>query len=367
MPLAYFGTYLVLEGGFCVVGAPCPNTALPKKQQLAAAAACFTHRWIFIPNSRRLCKNGKPKPTLENFSLFRCRYDSQPLSHLLLSSRTRPNKDYLGPFLFFTASDWILFFVLNERVVEMVTVAAAAGGEGPCIGLGLGIGSAVGLENGGKSAFTFLQLQELEHQALIFKYMVAGVPVPFHLVLPIWKSVASSVGVGAGVFKHYPSCNLPLLFFLVSFLSLLSLAGLGCGNLCFDYRNSMEPEPGRCRRTDGKKWRCSKDVVPDQKYCERHMHRGRQRSRKPVEGNNNSTVSATAMIKPSADSNTSLSISIAGGLQLMTTSNTPTAIPVAATAVSSTNTTGNVSPRLGFSPNSVLQANAAACKTESSF
>ena len=37
----------------------------------------------------------------------------------------------------------------------------------------------------------------------------------------------------------------------------------------------MDPELGRCRRTDGKKWRCSKDVVPDQKYCERHMHRGR--------------------------------------------------------------------------------------------
>ncbi|KAL0322976.1 UNVERIFIED_CONTAM: Growth-regulating factor 6 [Sesamum angustifolium] len=41
---------------------------------------------------------------------------------------------------------------------------------------------------------------------------------------------------------------------------------------------------GRCRRTDGKKWRCSRDAVADQKYCERHMNRGRHRSRKPVEG-----------------------------------------------------------------------------------
>ena len=48
-------------------------------------------------------------------------------------------------------------------------------------------------------------------------------------------------------------------------------------------RASMDPEPGRCRRTDGKKWRCSRDVVAGQKYCERHMHRGRNRSRKPVE------------------------------------------------------------------------------------
>ena len=44
-----------------------------------------------------------------------------------------------------------------------------------------------------------------------------------------------------------------------------------------------DPEPGRCRRTDGKKWRCSRDVAPNHKYCERHMHRGRPRSRKPVE------------------------------------------------------------------------------------
>ncbi|KAF2307599.1 hypothetical protein GH714_030052 [Hevea brasiliensis] len=48
-------------------------------------------------------------------------------------------------------------------------------------------------------------------------------------------------------------------------------------------RAAMDPEPGRCRRTDGKKWRCSRDVVAGQKYCERHVHRGRNRSRKPVE------------------------------------------------------------------------------------
>ena len=45
----------------------------------------------------------------------------------------------------------------------------------------------------------------------------------------------------------------------------------------------IDPEPGRCRRTDGKKWRCSKEAYPDSKYCERHMHRGKNRSRKPVE------------------------------------------------------------------------------------
>lgn len=48
-------------------------------------------------------------------------------------------------------------------------------------------------------------------------------------------------------------------------------------------RKAMDSEPGRCRRTDGKKWRCSKEAYPDSKYCERHMHRGKSRSRKPVE------------------------------------------------------------------------------------
>jgi QLQ len=70
------------------------------------------------------------------------------------------------------------------------------------LGLRLGLGNGNGNVNGaGKPAFTFMQLQELEHQALIYKYMCAGVPVPVHLVLPIWKSVAAS---SCGP-HHYPS------------------------------------------------------------------------------------------------------------------------------------------------------------------
>ncbi|MCD9640727.1 hypothetical protein HAX54_026250 [Datura stramonium] len=58
------------------------------------------------------------------------------------------------------------------------------------------------------------------------------------------------------------------------------------------FSSGSDPEPWRCKRTDGKKWRCSRDVAPDQKYCERHAHKSRPRSRKPVEihttNNNNS-------------------------------------------------------------------------------
>ncbi|KAI3418519.1 Growth-regulating factor [Psidium guajava] len=62
------------------------------------------------------------------------------------------------------------------------------------------------------------------------------------------------------------------------------------------YGKKIDPEPGRCRRTDGKKWRCSKDAHPDSKYCERHMNRGRYRSRKPVESQTVSQTLSTAKL-----------------------------------------------------------------------
>ena len=77
--------------------------------------------------------------------------------------------------------------------------------------------------------------------------------------------------------------------------------GWGSFHLGFSGGN-MDPEPGRCRRTDGKKWRCSRDAVPDQKYCERHINRGRHRSRKPVEGQNGHNTNAAAAASAAAAS-----------------------------------------------------------------
>ncbi|XP_058103847.1 growth-regulating factor 4-like [Magnolia sinica] len=119
---------------------------------------------------------------------------------------------------------------------------------------------------GSRPPFTASQWQELEHQALIFKYMMAGIPVPPDLLLPIRKSFESM----PARFYHHPSMG-----------------------YCSFYGKKVDPEPGRCRRTDGKKWRCSKDAYPDSKYCERHMHRGRNRSRKPVETQTISQSSST--------------------------------------------------------------------------
>lgn len=105
-------------------------------------------------------------------------------------------------------------------------------------------------------------------------------------------------------------------------LVVLSVAGLGPQVPDYKHIIAMDPEPGRCRRTDGKKWRCSRKVVPDQKYCERHMHRGRQRSRKPVETSKVTLTSETLLARlpdNNSENSTSLSISSPVSLQLMTT------------------------------------------------
>ncbi|PON88914.1 Growth-regulating factor [Trema orientale] len=132
---------------------------------------------------------------------------------------------------------------------------------------------------GNRSPFTATQWQELEHQALIFKYMVSGVPIPPDLIYSVKRSLDSSFS--SRLFSQHPT-------------------GWGCFEMGFGRK--VDPEPGRCRRTDGKKWRCSKEAYPDSKYCERHMHRGRNRSRKPVEVSSSTTTiltTTTAMTSPS--------------------------------------------------------------------
>ncbi|XP_038985423.1 growth-regulating factor 1-like [Phoenix dactylifera] len=114
--------------------------------------------------------------------------------------------------------------------------------------------------------FTPSQWQELEHQALIFKYMASGIPIPSDLILPLRRSylLDSTITSPTLGFPPQPSMS------------------WGWNQVGFG-RKADDPEPGRCRRTDGKKWRCAKEAYPDSKYCERHMHRGKNRSRKPVE------------------------------------------------------------------------------------
>uniref|UniRef100_A0A6N2KRT6 Growth-regulating factor n=1 Tax=Salix viminalis TaxID=40686 RepID=A0A6N2KRT6_SALVM len=51
--------------------------------------------------------------------------------------------------------------------------------------------------------FTSTQWQELEHQALIYKYMASGVPVPPELLYAVKRSLESSLA--SRLFPHQPS------------------------------------------------------------------------------------------------------------------------------------------------------------------
>lgn len=139
----------------------------------------------------------------------------------------------------------IVFFILNLRIgtdygwlinFELVLIAGGGGGgsgtrerseerggtvkmeekekrkEGsPSIRLGLGIDGNTTekpVVKHGKCVFTTAQLHELQLQALIYKYIAGGIPVPLHLVIPIWKSVASSGSAHGGIYDQYPSCKL---------------------------------------------------------------------------------------------------------------------------------------------------------------
>ncbi|KAF2324226.1 hypothetical protein GH714_010786 [Hevea brasiliensis] len=143
-----------------------------------------------------------------------------------------------------------------------------------------------------RGPFTPSQWMELEHQALIYKYITANVPIPSNLLIPIRKALDS-----AG-FSNFSG-------------GLLRPNTLTWGNFHLGFSNNTDPEPGRCRRTDGKKWRCSRDAVADQKYCERHINRGRHRSRKPVEGQSGHSAAA-ATSTTAASSSSSISAAVVG-------------------------------------------------------
>ncbi|XP_021717972.1 growth-regulating factor 1-like [Chenopodium quinoa] len=157
-------------------------------------------------------------------------------------------------------------------------------------------GSMHGSFSGIRGPFTPAQWIELEHQAMIYKYITANVPVPANLLIPIRKALCSS-GFPGFSFGSYPPHS------------------YGWGTFHLGFSGSTDPEPGRCRRTDGKKWRCSKDAVPDQKYCERHINRGRHRSRKPVEGHTGQAASGPTNTKviPAMSSSMSSLVTSTGG------------------------------------------------------
>ncbi|KAK6939750.1 Glutamine-Leucine-Glutamine, QLQ [Dillenia turbinata] len=179
---------------------------------------------------------------------------------------------------------------------------------------GFGSGSLNGSMHGVLTAvrgpFTPSQWMELEHQALIYKYIISNVPVPPYLLIPISKALDAA---GFSSFSTMP----------------LRHHTLGWGSFHMGFSSNTDPEPGRCRRTDGKKWRCSRDAVPDQKYCERHMNRGRHRSRKPVEGQNGRSGSGNISSATTSNSNAS---ALAAKLMPMGSSSSTSVVPSGASS-----------------------------------
>nr|CAD1844260.1 unnamed protein product [Ananas comosus var. bracteatus] len=118
---------------------------------------------------------------------------------------------------------------------------------------GGGSGSVGGVTMAMTSAFPFTAVQwaELQRQALIYKHIIASVPVPYYLLIPV---------------SNLEFANM---YFIHAVYNL-------------KYLNTMELEARRCHRTDGKKWRCSREAAPDRKYCDHHMRRTRPRSRKHI-------------------------------------------------------------------------------------
>lgn len=123
--------------------------------------------------------------------------------------------------------------------------------------------------------FTAAQWQELEHQALFFKFMVSGLPIPPDLIFSIngRKSLTS-----------HPDHR------------------MGWTNFQLGMSQNIDPEPTRCRRTDGKKWRCSRLTTGDSKYCERHMHRGKSRPRRLSVPDSKAVIQASPHISSSTAS-----------------------------------------------------------------
>ncbi|XP_073039582.1 growth-regulating factor 8-like isoform X1 [Primulina eburnea] len=158
--------------------------------------------------------------------------------------------------------------------------------------------------------FTFSQWKELERQAMIYKYMIASVPVPADLLFPLSRNFPDScvtcidkngiLYLLCSKFRPFSLCFIFKSYLIWVFVllnwDLIAVAG-GDGMYSASYSKKGDPEPGRCKRTDGKKWRCSRDVAPQQKYCERHLHRGRPRSRKPVEVKNNAETQKKARLE----------------------------------------------------------------------
>jgi hypothetical protein len=95
-------------------------------------------------------------------------------------------------------------------------------------------------QRGAGPVFTAAQWAELEQQALIYKYLMAGVPVPSELLLPIRPHSAAAnfnfANPAASPFyhhHHHPSSKLPSTLSLYLFICCRESRRYGCSRPCW--------------------------------------------------------------------------------------------------------------------------------------
>ncbi|KAM7259222.1 hypothetical protein ACFE04_014963 [Oxalis oulophora] len=139
----------------------------------------------------------------------------------------------------------------------------------PDLELGLGLSS----YQSPKYGFTDIQREELQTQLLIHKHLEARVPVPHQLITPIWNHVANSQhGLNVPGFQCQPHNHNSTV------MSNKPDMQQEYGDV-HDY--DKYPEPGRCRKTDGRHWRCPYEAIDGHNYCATHVRAGKQsRSKK---------------------------------------------------------------------------------------
>lgn len=107
--------------------------------------------------------------------------------------------------------------------------SASSAGAAAGMGMGVGGGGYPPPQRGAAAVFTAAQWAELEQQALIYKYLMAGVPVPPDLLLPVRPSPHSAAAAfsfagpaaTSPFYHHHPSRELTLASSALLFSALL--------------------------------------------------------------------------------------------------------------------------------------------------
>ena len=75
--------------------------------------------------------------------------------------------------------------------------------------------------------------------------------------------------------------------------------------VCINCAITVE-ESQRCKRTDGKRWQCSREAIPQEKYCGSHINRGSKRCRLSPEAATAAATLATLVTLKNGPSPTNL-------------------------------------------------------------